>query len=425
MENKNKRVCVASLGTFLEWAEFTYYAYIATKVAQLFFPNLNANLALLATFSVFAIGYFFRPMGALCFGYIGDKFGRRIALQLSISLMGLASVIIGCLPTYNHIGMLAPILLLVFRSVQGFAVSGELNGSAIYLIEHDNKSPYLAGSWAALASAAGMMFGSFMAAIIYLPNMPSWAWRIPFLLGALSCFCASYFRSSLSESPDFLRVNTEKNSNPISLLLTCHKKSLAMAAVLITPIGVYLYTMSIYYGVHLMNYTTLSQSQAKIIMTFGQGLVVICIALLARHADKYDGKKMFTYGLIGFFIAAPLAYLVPLSNSFTLILLTQIGYAVSDSLISVPIFKLLNDLFPVQVRYSGVSFAWSSVMAVFGGTTPLIANYLHTKFENPLAPVSYVLLITTIALVVLYREKGLVWLGRDQKYNLKNPHYPL
>ncbi|HAU0638588.1 TPA: MFS transporter, partial [Legionella pneumophila] len=226
MENKKKRVVVATAGTFLEWAEFTYYAYIANIISGSFFPKLGNHLGLIATFSVFALSYFFRPLGALFFGYLGDKMGRRVALQSSIMLMGLSSLFIGCLPAYNSIGILAPILLLIFRCVQGFAVSGEFNGSAIYLIEHDSEKPCQAGSWTGFASALGMMFGGLMSTLIYLPHMPEWAWRIPFLLGTLSCFCAMYFRKNLRESPPYLTISKEKPSNPLKILFDDYKKQL-------------------------------------------------------------------------------------------------------------------------------------------------------------------------------------------------------
>jgi len=404
MKHQNKRVFVATIGTFLEWAEFTYYAYIASEIAKLFFPNLSPNIALLATFSVFALSYFFRPMGALFFGYIGDKYGRRRALQSSIMLMGLSSIVIGCLPTYNSIGITAPILLLIFRSIQGFAVSGEFNGSAIYLIEHDTETPYRASSWTGLASALGMMFGSLMSVLIYLPHMPAWAWRVPFLFGALSCFCAMFFRNNLSESPSFLMLKPEKSINPLRLLFAHHKQSLAKAMLLITAIGVYLYVMSIYYGTHLLKYTTLSPAETKWIVTFGQGMVVIFIALIAKYADKYNGKHLLKDGLTGFFIVAPIVYFAPYTHSFILILLAQVGYALCDAMVSVPLFKILNDLFPVQVRYSGISVAWSTSMALFGGTAPLVANYLQQAFNTPIAPIFYIFITTGLALLVLRKN---------------------
>lgn len=406
MQNKKKRVFVATAGTFLEWAEFTYYAYIANVIAALFFPKLGNHLAMIATFSVFALGYFFRPLGALFFGYLGDRLGRRIALQSSIMLMGISSLLIGCLPVYERIGILAPVLLVLLRCVQGFAVSGEFNGSAIYLIEHDSEKPCQAGSWTGFASALGMMFGGLMSTLIYLPSMPGWAWRIPFLFGALSCFCAMYLRKNLSESPVYLTMGGGKSSNPLKSMFKDYKKQLVKAALLVAALGIYIYIMNVYYASHLAKYTTLPGAETKFIVTVGQGLVVLFIVLTGLIADQVNEKNLIRIGLAGYFIAAPLAYLVPQTNSFILILSVQIPYALCNALVGAPIFKLLNDFFPTRIRYSGVSVAWGVSMAIFGGTAPLVANYLQYSLKSPIAPVFYILISAFVALLVLQSEKS-------------------
>jgi MHS family proline/betaine transporter-like MFS transporter len=401
MDNKNKRIVTATVGTFLEWAEFTYYAYIANVIAALFFPNLGTNLGLIAAFSVFALGYFFRPLGSVFFGYLGDKLGRCIALQASIMLMGISSLLIGCLPTYTHIGILAPILLMLLRCIQGFAVSGEFNGSAIYLIEHDQDKPCRAGSWTGFASALGMMFGGLMSALIYIPYMPSWAWRIPFLLGTLSCFCAFYFRFSLSESPEFLKIEQRNKANPLKILFKNYKKEMLKAALLVAALGIYIYIMNVYYATHLTKYTTLQPADTKLIVTLAQGFVVLFIFLIGLFVDRLNEQNIMKLGLLGYFISAPLAFLIPLTNSFILISLSQIPYALCNALVGVPIFKLLNDRFPTPIRYSGVSISWGVSMAIFGGTAPLIASYLDYLFASSIAPIFYIVLSAVVALFVL------------------------
>lgn len=405
MENKKKRVIVASLGTFLEWAEFTYFAYIANIIAKLFFPELGSSLGLIATFSVFAVGYFFRPLGSLYFGYLGDKLGRSVALQASIMLMGISSLLIGCLPTYNDIGVLAAILLILLRCIQGFAVSGEFNGSAIYLIEHDREKPCQAGSWTGFASALGMMFGGLMATLISFNHMPIWAWRIPFLLGTLSCFCALYFRRNLSESPAFLALIKERSANPLKILFKKYKHKVLKAALLVAALSIYIYIMNVFYATYLAKFTTLQAHETKLIVTGAQGFVALFIFLMGMLADQVNEQRLMTMGLIGYFIAAPLAYLVPQTNSFMLILLAQIPYAFCNALVSVPIFKTLNDFFPAQIRYSGVSIAWGVSTALFGGTAPLVAVYLQNLFTLSYAPIFYILLSAAIALLVLQNEK--------------------
>ena len=404
MNSNKKRIIIATTGTFLEWTEFTYYAYIAGEIGRLFFGSLDKSLALVATFGIFAIGYLFRPIGAFFFGFIGDKYGRSLALRASIMLMGISSILIGCLPTYQSIGALAPILLLIFRSLQGFAVSGEFNGSAVYLIEHETNKPCLAGSWTGFAAALGMMVGSFLATIIYLPNMPSWSWRVPFLLGAVSCICAMYFRQSLSETPEYLQMRKYKITNPVYSLFKGYITELFKAAFLVAALGVFIYIMNLYYATHLSLNTSLSTIQTKIVVTFGQALVVLFMPLIALFADRTDEKKIMRLGLKGMFIAAPLAYLIPYSQSFTLILLCQFTYAICNALVGVPIFKILNDLFPVNVRYSGTSIAWNISIAIFAGTAPLVANYLQMLTKYPPIPAFYIWLFAGMALFVLRKQ---------------------
>ncbi|HBD7349791.1 TPA: MFS transporter [Legionella pneumophila] len=406
MENNIKRTFIATTGTFLEWTEFTYYAYISGEIGKLFFSNLDNKLALIATFTVFAIGYLFRPIGALFFGYVGDKYGRRFALRSSIMLMGISSILIGCLPTYQSIGITAPILLLLFRILQGFAVSGEFNGSAVYLIEHEKSKQCLAGSWTGTAAALGMMFGSLLATIIYLPNMPSWSWRVPFLLGFLSCVCAMYFRKNLSETPEYLQAQKDKVINPAYSLFKGYIPELTKAVFLVSALGVFIYIMNLYYATHLRLNSSLSTIETKIVVTFGQALVVLFMLLVAFFADRFDGKQVIRLGLYGMFIAAPLVYFVPYSESFSLILLCQFTYAICNALVGVPIFKLLNDLFPVSVRYSGTSISWNISIAIFAGTAPLVANYLQQLMEYPPIPAFYILLFAGIALYILRTTKS-------------------
>jgi MFS transporter, MHS family, proline/betaine transporter len=194
MLNKQaKLIFVSVIGTFLEWTEYCLYGYLAAKISVLFFPQFDARVGLLATFGIFAAGYFARPLGGILFGHIGDTRGRKQALMVSMALMGVATVSIGLLPTYAEWGLFAPLLLLLCRILQGLAVSGEFNGAAIFLIEHAQPGyKNRAGSWVGAAAAAGMVFGALLVALVSYDGLPTWVWRIPFLIGALSCFVFAF-----------------------------------------------------------------------------------------------------------------------------------------------------------------------------------------------------------------------------------------
>ncbi len=183
MPNTRQIILANSIGTLVEWAEFCFYGYLVHLFSHLFFPMLSNSASIIAAFGAFGISYLARPLGGLLFGHIGDKFGRQRALSGAILLMGLATFGVGILPTYNSIGIAAPILLVLLRLLQGVAVAGEYTGAAIYILEHHQARPYFASSWIGASSAAGMLVGALFGVIVSLPAMPDWAWRIPFYCG--------------------------------------------------------------------------------------------------------------------------------------------------------------------------------------------------------------------------------------------------
>ena len=398
---KHKRILIATAGTFLEWTEFSYYAYLSSMISRLFFSLLNPFLGLMAAFSVFAIGYIFRPLGSIFFGHVGDKYGRRKALQQSIFLMGISSLGLAVIPTYSHAGIYAPLLLIFFRCLQGFAVAGEFNGSAIYLIEHDEHRPCLASSWTAFAAASGMMAGSFMAYLVQLSFMPEWAWRLPFLLGASACFFARLLRGAFPESPEFINQDRADRSAPLKILFSKHRTLFYQSILIVSALGVYLYTMNIYYANHLSRYSTLTQNQIRLVISTAQLMVTIFIPLIALTADRFNTKNLLISGLLSAFISVPLLYVYSSSLSFSAILFLQIPYALTNVLISIPLFNFLNQIFPTSIRYSGISISWSISMALFGGTAPLVAGFLQQKTGLASSPAVYVLIMIIVSLIIV------------------------
>lgn len=403
MNQSKKLIAVACIGTMLEWAEFTFYAYIAMIISKLFFPSVDERVGILATFGIFALGYFMRPLGAVVFGYIGDRLGRRSALQASIMLMGLSAVLIGLLPTYHSIGIWAPIMLLVFRCLQGLAVAGEFNGSSIFLMEHAKQNPYFAASWTGWAAAVGMMLGSFSAMLVALPAMPAWTWRIPFLIGFLICICGVYLRRRFAETPEFLSLCGDGLTvrTPLLKVLQKHRKSFTLAAVLAAAFSIYLYVGNIFYAGFLIHSAHLLSYQAKLVVTVGTLFVVLFFPLMARLADRIGGTKLIRLGFLLIILVGPALYLIALTHSLTLILLIQVFYAIADAMVGAPLFRFINGLFPASVRYTGASFSWSASMALFAGTAPLLSAWLETRTHLSYAPALYISLAGMVGLLSL------------------------
>ncbi len=405
MLNKDtKLIFVSVIGTLLEWAEYSIYGYMAAKIGALFFPQFDAKNALILTFGIFAAGFIARPLGGMVFGHVGDKFGRKQALTISIALMGLATVAIGLLPTYAEIGIYAPLLLLMCRIMQGFAASGEFNGAAIFLIEHakpQNKN--LAGSWVAAAAAAGMVLGAMMVSLVSYDWMPSWAWRLPFWFGALSCFVGIYLRRHISESPEFLSLGQQSQSNqaPIKILLHNNKMAMLQTATIAAFIGIYVYICNIYFTSFLINTVHFSAHQAILIAAFGQALVALGIPLMGKIADHFGGRTMLLLGLIGATTAAPVIFFLGMMHTIGTALCAQALYALFNTMTSAPVFNYLNQLFPTSRRYSGIAIPWSLSMAIFGGTAPIISQYLVGTWQFVAGPAIYVSLSAVTAFIAI------------------------
>lgn len=401
----NKTAMYCSIGTLIEWAEFTFYAYMSQKFALLFFPMFNANTAVLMSFATFAISYLARPLGGILFGHIGDKHGRNMAFSLSIFLMALVTLCMGILPTYQTIGLAAPILLVALRFLQGIAVSGEFTGAAIYLIENDtSKKPYLSSSWISTSSAAGMLIGSFASLIVSLPSMPIWTWRIPFCMGFLACLLGLYVRKKLPETKAYKNLldSCKLEKIPLLTVLKNNKWQILQTMSLAAFVGIYIYICNIWWTTYVVTKHYFSISEAKLLTTIGQGCVVIVTPLMAMLAEKFGGKLIMRVGLIGATFFAPLLFLTSHTQIFYLVLLLQIIYALCDAMVTAPMFKFLSGLFPAATRCSGQAIGWSVSVAIFGGTAPLLSQYLLINNLGFL-PAVYVSLSAIIALFMCHK----------------------
>lgn len=373
-----KSVFIISCGTLFEWAEFVFYAYLSLTFSHLFFPQLSTEKGLYYVFSIFGMGLLVRPLGGVLFGYLGDKYGRKKSLTLSLGLMGVSTCLIGCLPTYHEVGVLAVIALVVLRLLQGLSVSGEFATAGIYMSEmHMSAYPYLPGSLIACFSAMGMLFAAIFAYLVTLPGMPDFAWRIPYWAGGLFALFMLYYRRTLPETPDFLgSAALVIKSSHIAILLKRYTRSVLVIALFAAFICFYVYTCNVWWTTHVITTHLFSEKVGRLLNVLAQVAVVILTPLCAMFAHHFKAKSMIRFGLVGACIASIGLFYFSAHSDTVLTASSLFLYALSDAFVTSVMFLYFLTLFPVRYRCLGQGFSWNISVAIFGSVVLLIANAL-------------------------------------------------
>ncbi|WP_083282829.1 MFS transporter [Humibacillus sp. DSM 29435] len=408
-KNTLRKVVGASfIGNFVEWFDYAVYGYLATTIAVVFFPDTDKQTGLLLTFALFAISFLVRPLGGFVWGHIGDKIGRRTALSWSILIMSMATFCIALLPSYNTIGIWAPILLLLVRVVQGFSASGEYAGASAFLVEYAPANRR--GLYAAVvpaSTAAGLLLGSLIAALLTglldTEQMQSWGWRLPFILAAPMGLIGRYIRTKLEDTPAFreLAESDEVVKAPMKDLFVNYWKVLLIAtgAVLLNAVG--FYVILSYMPTYLSEEIGLPATQAYLATTVALVTYIGFILLTGMASDRYGRKRvLITASVLFVLFTVPLFMLLDTSN-FAVILLVQIALGAMLTLNDGTLPSFLAELFPTKNRYSGFAVSFNLSNALFGGTAPFVATLLITKTGSDLAPGFYLMAAAFVSLVAV------------------------
>lgn len=405
-----KAVIAGAVGNTMEWFDFGVYAYFATIIATLFFPSADPVASLLASFAVFAIAFFMRPLGALIFGHFGDRIGRRNTLAAAIILMAIATFLIGILPTYEQIGVLAPILLVLARLLQGLSAGGEWGGSASFMVEYapEGRRGFF-GSWQQFSVVGGLLLGSATGALLTSTlseaALNSWGWRVPFLIGLLLGVVGLYIRLQVDETPEFRAVvqNREVAAAPIRETLRDHNRAglVAIGFTLVWTVAYYL--LLTYMPTYVSQTLEISASLALLSNTIGLVVLMALIPVMGALSDRIGRKPMLIGAAIGLAVLTYPMFLLISQGSFVLIVLAQIVFAVLIAMYSGPGPAALVEMFPTNVRYSALGVSYNLSVAVFGGTAPFIATFLINRTGSDLSPTFYMILAAVITLAVLVR----------------------
>lgn len=402
------------IGNGLEWYDYALYAQMAFILSEIFFPGENESAKLIATFGVFAVGFIFRPLGAILFGYIGDRFGRRIALVIAILMMAIPTGCIGLLPTYEQIGVLAPVLLTLIRIFQGLSLGGEFSGSITYMVEHAPPGRRgIAGATSVISLIVGFLMGSFVA-LLFVKGLPpedfrSWGWRVPFLLGIFIGLVGLYIRSQCDESPAYEEAKREGHlsDKPVRTALFSHKREMFQAFVLYMSVTMPFYLLSVY----LLSFTEkklgLPVDQALTINTAAMFTMLVTVGIAATLSDHIGRKKVMMAG--GFIM---MATILPLflwmgTGEYSSILMAQIALGVLVGIYAAPVPAILVELFPTSIRYTGMALAYNLAAALFGGTAPMVCEWLITKTGTYNSIAGYVMVLNILSLIALcfYKDR--------------------
>ena len=404
-----KRTLLAgAIGNVLEWYDFALYGYFAPIFAVLFFPSEHPSLSLITAFGVFAIGFLARPLGAILFGYWGDTIGRRNALAWSVLLMAIPTCLVGVLPTYEMIGVAAPMVLTLCRFLQGLSVGGEFTGSVIFLVEHAARPQRgYVGSWAGFSAQMGALLGSGVGALtaVTLTNdaLHQWGWRIPFFLGGLIALVGWYLRTKAKESPAFeqLRQTGALSTSPLRDVIADHRLPLIQLIGLVWLHGVAFYLLYVYLTTYLATVTTAPLGTVLMLNTGCMTLLALLIPAAGRLSDTVGQKPLLIIGAGGLAILSYPLFLWLTSGDLPYMITGHILLTVLVSCYMGPFFAAIADLFPARQRYTGLSLGYNIASALFGGTAPLVATLLIERSGNIHAPSLYLSFCAAVSLAVV------------------------
>ena len=408
-----RAVLSATAGNFLEFFDFISYAYFATYIGKAYFPTTTPLASLLLTLATFGVGFLMRPVGAIVMGAYADIKGRRPALVLTIMLMAIGTLMVGLVPDYATLGLLAPVLIVLARSMQGFSAGGEWGGASSFLVEYapPGKRGFY-GSLQATSVNAGLLCGTLSGVLLHAvlspDQMSGWGWRLPFLVGGLIGPVGLYLRSRVDETPAFQKAQQAVEKRPARLphMLSQHRWSILTTFGITICFTVTAFTYQVYLPTFLVRELGFNAGDALLTTSISLAVSLVAIPAAGALSDRI-GRKPLMLGaasLLGI-TAYPLFWLLVHYPGFNSAVFVQIVAILLYSAYDGPFPAAFCELFPTHVRVSGISIGYNLALAIFGGFTPFVVATLIAATGMPVVPAFYLIGASIISTLVLLRTR--------------------
>ncbi|GAA2428278.1 MFS transporter [Actinomadura vinacea] len=400
----------AVLGTVLEWYDFAVYAAMASVIGRLFFPSDDPTVSLLVTLGSYAVGFVCRPLGAIVLGRLGDRAGRRSMLALTMVIVGASSALIGLLPTYDSVGVLAPALLVALRMVQGLAVGAEWTGGATFLIEYARTGRR--GLYSGIVQAStvtGFLLGTGVATAIVrgVPEqtVDAWGWRVPFLVGGVVAAIGLFVRLKLDESPAYRELHEPARSpspGADDAWRTTARRNWLLVLGTVFGVTLYGYTATSF-PAFLTGIDALPLADALTTNVVALLIEVPLIIAAGAWSDRVGRKKPMMGAMALFALSTYPVFMLVTNGTIAGALIGQVVFVVLFAMVSGPMAAMFVELFPTRVRSTAFSSSYNIGVAVFGGTAPFVNTFLATSTGVDVAPAFYLIFGALVSLAFLSR----------------------